>query len=412
MGKYRVLRRSGAKVALGLAACLVVATGCSSDSGSGDDEITLTVATFNDFGYSKSLYKEFEKAHPNIKIKERIGQFDPHHKQLATNLATGSGAADVVAVEEGFLPQFRQSKDKFANLADYGARDLKDQWLPWKWEQAADDETVLGLGTDIGSLAMCYRTDLFKKAGLPTDREQVSALWPTWDQYFATGTKFQGTGTKTKWFDGAGNIYTALLNQIPYGYFDPDGDKFVGDSNTDVKDAFLTAAQASKDGLSAKLDPFTQPWTVGFKQGTFATVTCPAWMLTTIEEAVGPAGKGTWDVARVPGNGGNWGGSFLTVPKQSKNAKEAYELAKFLTSPEAEKKLFTESGLLPSQPALLKDAEVLGSKRAFFNDAPVGRDLREVGGEPQAQLPRAAGRRRPPGLRPGAAPGRAGQGRA
>ena len=62
---------------------------------------------------------------------------------------------------------------QFVDLNKYGADKLKDQWLPWKWEQslAADGKTQIGLGTDIGSLAICYRKDLFKKAGLPTDRD-------------------------------------------------------------------------------------------------------------------------------------------------------------------------------------------------------------------------------------------------
>jgi len=372
MRNWRALQRGSARLALGMAVCMVAATGCNS-SGGGDGDITLTVATFSDFGYSKSLYKEYEKAHPNVKIKERISQFDPHHKQLATHLATGSGAADIEAIEEGFLPQFRQSKGKFANLADFGAKDLKDQWLSWKWAQAApDDDTVLGLGTDVGSLAMCYNTKAFKDAGLPTDRTQVAALWPTWNDYLATGKKFKGSGAKAKWFDGANNILTALMNQSPYGFFEPEKDEFVADSNPAVKDSFLLAAKASNDGLSAKLEPFSQPWTVGFKQGSFATITCPAWMVGLIKDAVGAGGEGTWDVATIPGGGGNWGGSFLTVPKQGKHQKEAYELAKFLTSPDAQKKIFEETGNLPSQPALLKDPAVLALKQPFFNDAPTG----------------------------------------
>ena len=52
---------------------------------------------------------------------------------------------------------------------------MKDQWLPWKYAQAttADGSDTIGLGTDVGGLAMCYRQDLFEKAGLPTDRDEV-----------------------------------------------------------------------------------------------------------------------------------------------------------------------------------------------------------------------------------------------
>ena len=123
------------------------------------------------------------KAHPNVTVKELQQEYNQHHQQLAQHLAAGSGAADIVAIDEGFIVQFRSTPDKFVNLLDLGAADLKDSYLPWKWAASlsADGKTQIGLGTDVGGLAMCYRKDLFKAAGLPTDRDQVSAMWPDWD---------------------------------------------------------------------------------------------------------------------------------------------------------------------------------------------------------------------------------------
>ncbi|GHJ49468.1 sugar ABC transporter substrate-binding protein [Catellatospora sp. TT07R-123] len=366
--------RKGACLAAGLVVAALAVTGCSStDDGKSGDKITLTVATFSDFGY-EPLIKEYLASHPNIEVKTRVTEFDQHHKQLATRLGAGAGTADIEAVEEGYLPQFRQSKDKFYNLADYGAKDLSAQWLPWKWQQSLADNGnfVMGLGTDMGGLALCYRSDLFKAAGLPTTRDEVSALWTSWDDYFSVGNRFTAAGTKAKWFDGVGNIYTAMLNQVPFAYFDT-ADAYVGDTNANVKNAFdKVAAAAANPGMSAKLDPFSQQWTVGFKQGTFATLPCPSWMLGLIKDGSGPENAGKWDIAKIPGGGGNWGGSFLTVPKQGKHPKEAYELAKFLTSPDSEAKIFQNVGSLPSQPETLKNPAVLGFKNEYFTNAPVG----------------------------------------
>jgi cellobiose transport system substrate-binding protein len=86
-----------------------------------------------------------------------------------------------------------------------------------------------------------------------------------------------------------------------------------------------------------------------------------------------PATKGMWDIAAVPGGGGNWGGSFLTIPKQSKHAQEAYDLIKFLTSPASEAYVFKQTGNLPSQPGLYASKAITGFKNPFFNNAPVGR---------------------------------------
>ena len=95
-------------------------------------------------------------------------------------------------------------------------------------------------------------------------------------------------------------------------------------------------------------------------------------MTGVIEGNAGEAAKGKWDIATVPGDGGNWGGSFLAVPKQSKHQEEAVELAKFLTSPEAQIEAFKAVGNLPSSPQALDDPAVTGQKNEYFSNAPTG----------------------------------------
>ncbi|MFG3250833.1 extracellular solute-binding protein [Streptomyces sp. NPDC048187] len=371
MGSSRLRRTLAAAAGL---VTLVSLAACSSGSDSADGKTTLTVATFSDFGY-KPLFAEYRKTHPDVVIKERVSQLDQHHNSLSTQLSSGGGAADVVAIEEGYLPKFREVKDKFVNLADYGGADRKDEYLPYKWAQgtADDGKFVMGYGTDVGGLAICYRKDLFAQAGLPTDREAVAKLWPTWDAYFRTGETFRGKVKDHAWFDAAGNVFSAMMNQTEYGFFDR-SDSYIADTNPAVRTAFSTTAKAAADGQSANLVPFSQQWNAGIKQGRMATITCPAWLTGLIQTAAGEDGAGKWDIAAVPGGGGNWGGSFLTVPKQSKHAKEAAELAAFLTSAEAEKKIFTgPTGSLPSITSALSDPAVQGTRKEYFGNAPTGR---------------------------------------
>jgi cellobiose transport system substrate-binding protein len=127
-----------------------------------------------------------------------------------------------------------------------------------------------------------------------------------------------------------------------------------------------------KAGESAGLSAFSTEWNTGYKKGVFATVTCPAWMMGYIQGQA-PATKGKWDIADTPGTGGNWGGSFLAVPKQSSHQDEAADLVKFLTSPSSLATIFKETGNLPSQTALLKSRPVQNFKNPFFSNAPVGK---------------------------------------
>ncbi|MET8996288.1 extracellular solute-binding protein [Amycolatopsis sp. Hca4] len=351
-------------------AALIPLAACS--PGDAGEKTKLTIATFGEFGYAP-LIAEYEKLHPDITVQNRVTDFDTHHKGLATQLATGHGAADVVAIEEQYMPQYRKVKDKFADLAAYGARDLEKQWVPWKWAQGTDGGFVLGLGTDMGSLALCYRRDLFQDAGLPVDRDEVAKLMPDWEAYAATAERFTAKTPNVKFADSAGTVYTAMLNQSPENYFSQRDDSFIADRNPSVRAAFFLSGGIAAKGETAAATTFTQAWNVAIKQGSFATVACPAWMLSQIKEAGGDANRGKWDVTTVPGKSGNQGGSFLTVPKQGAHQKEAYELARWLTAPEQQKKLFLSDGILPSEPAVYEDPQVVAHTDPYFGDAPIGR---------------------------------------
>ncbi|GAA1686967.1 ABC transporter substrate-binding protein [Kribbella yunnanensis] len=356
---------------------LVAVAGCG---GSGNDEaadgtITLTVKTFSEFGY-EDLYKQYEDSHPGIKIKaDNIAKLADYTPKLQQWLTAGSGAGDVVALEEGILVKLMAKPDQFVNLLDHGAGSLKGNFLDWKWNQAltTDGSKLIGLGTDIGAQGMCFRSDLFAKAGLPTDREKVGALWPTWDQYLATGKKFGGANTGASFFDTSGAIYqNILMQQGDTTYFDR-SNKLIVDTNPGVRKAWDQTVQMVDAGLSGKLQMWSPAWNAGFKKGTFATIPCPAWMLGIIQDQAGPENAGKWDVARVPGEGAVRGGSFLAVPAQSKHQKEAAELAKFLTSPEGQTAAFKAKNNFPSAPKAIDDPAVAGAKSEYFNNAPVGK---------------------------------------
>jgi cellobiose transport system substrate-binding protein len=356
-----------------LAATGACAGGAAENSGSG--EKTLIVKTFSQFGYA-DLYQEYEAAHPGVTIKEEnIGKLGDYLPKLQQWMATGKGAGDVVALEEGILSQFMAKPDQFVNLLDHGAGALEQNFLPWKWKQAStsDGSKVVGLGTDVGAQGMCYRTDLFAKAGLPTDRTEVGALWSTWDDYLATGKRFTDANTGAKFFDSSGSLYqNILMQQGDHTYYSTDN-KLVIDSNPGVKKAWDQTIKMVDAGLSANIDQWSPQWNAGFKTGSFATIPCPSWMLGTIEKQSGPENAGKWDVARVPGNGAVRGGSFLAVPTQSTHQAEAAELVKFLTSAKGQTAAFKSKNNFPSSPQAIDDPAVQDFKNAYFSDAPVGK---------------------------------------
>ena len=222
-------------VVLGLAAAALAA---STASGSRSDTVTLRVGLFGDFGYH-DLYVKYEKAHPNIDIKEDIESYPDHHSNLAKHLAVGSGADDIESVEVGFISQFKSQPNLFVEPEQDGRQEPAEAVAGL--EVAAVDRAdgaQIGLGTDVGSLAICYRRDLFKKAGLPTDRKAVSALWPTWQKFVAVGKRFQQHAPKgISFIDSGSNVFNAIIGQLNPAYYDSHGKVVVG-SNPKVKTAW------------------------------------------------------------------------------------------------------------------------------------------------------------------------------
>jgi cellobiose transport system substrate-binding protein len=102
-------------VAAGAAVALFAAAGCggsNEDASGADGTITLTVKTFSQFGY-EDLYKQYEASHPGIKIKQdNIAQLDDYTPKLQQWLTAGSGAGDVVALEEGILVKLMAKPDQ------------------------------------------------------------------------------------------------------------------------------------------------------------------------------------------------------------------------------------------------------------------------------------------------------------
>ncbi|MEU6641562.1 ABC transporter substrate-binding protein [Saccharomonospora sp. NPDC046836] len=346
----------------------MTACGGSGESDSADGRIELTISTFGEFGYDE-LFAEYERDNPGIRIiHHKTGQGGPYHEALFTKLGAGSGLDDVVAVEEGHLSDVLASSSRFQDLADIGPSSVTpDRWLDWKYEAGRDkDGKLVGYGTDIGPLAMCYRKDLFEAAGLPSDPEGVKPLFADWDSYFAAGDRFVRDSGGTAWFDSAAQIFNAMQNQLPTGYLDR-SDTLVVESNAAIKRNWDQVTAAVEREQSAGLVAFSNEWNSGFKSSAFATKTCPAWMLGVIEEQAGPEHAGQWAVTDAfPGGGGNWGGSYLTVPTQSDHPEEAAALAAWLTAPEQQVKAFRGGGGFPSQVEALDAPELLAATNDYF----------------------------------------------
>lgn len=315
----------------------------------------------------EDLAKEYTKEHPNITFKfQNTSDQTAHHNNLTTALSAGSGAPDIFQLEIAFMERFINNQDKFYNLYDLGAKDLEGNYLEWKWKQATsvDGTFQLGLPTDIGPTVVYYRTDLAEQAGLPTDPDGFSAAIDSWDKFASVAKEFTSK-TGKPFADLTDLVYNGVRDQSPDQiYFNKEDGSFIGDTNPQVRKAYDFTVKGIQEGWIGNWILWSPEWQKAINDGDFGVMLGPAWIAGTIRNAKDTAGK--WQIAQLPEGAGNWGGSFLTLPKEGKHSKEAYEFISWVLNKENQLKSFKDSGLFPSIPAVYSEPSFTEEKDEFF----------------------------------------------
>lgn len=393
ISKKSIATLTATLIAIGTLGVIQPAKAVIDCTGATSDTDVCTVISINTFGdvIEPVLVSDYRKLHPEIKLSIKKSDLDAlNGTGLYTQCAAGgAGNPDIAAVEISYSGFWRAYPQCFVDLrtmhttvGNKTANDLKKDYLAWRWEHGVGyNDSVIGIPTDVGGLEVAYRWDLFKKAGLPYQRDAVSKAWSTWPKFIEFGKKYMAKLTAAQkkanigFMDNVGTIYPAVLNQGTEKYYRNNGTDqglLIYKTNKQVRTAFDYTIAASKASIGTRIGQFSSDWNVGMSKGTFAVMLSPAWMMDYIKGQA-PSTKGKWDIADVPGGGGNQGGSQLTIPKGAKHKQEAWDFISWYLAPAQQLKVFQIYGLFPSTPSLYSDPDLVGYKDPFFNNAPVGK---------------------------------------
>lgn len=341
------------------------------DNNKGSDKtekIDLTFWSLGENGY-EGLVDEWNAAHPNVQVSvQNTGDQTVHHNNLLTAMQAGKGAPDIFMLEIGFMETFKEAQDQFQNLNDFGAEDLKGMYLDWKWQQSAstDGSYQIGLPTDVGPTVIFYRADLAEAAGLPADPDGFSAALNTWDK-FAQVAKDYKDKTGKAFADTTDLLFNAVRDQSDGEiYYSKADGSFIGDSNPQVRKAYDFTVKAIQEGWVSNVGMWSPEWGAATADGDFMVMLAPAWMSGVIQGNA-PETSGKWKLAQIPEGAGNWGGSFLTLPKEGKHPQEAYEFISWLVNKENQLKSFKSNTLMPSIPELYTDTAFTDFTSDFFS---------------------------------------------
>lgn len=274
---------------------------------------------------------EWNQTHPNIKVNWRnAGAGNAEYTALNTALEANSGIPDVVQIEYQHLPYYIVKGD-LLDLTQYGANDIKDQFVPWTWSQVSQGDAVYAYPQDAGPMVMFCNDAVLDEYGI--------SVPTTWDEFATAAAELHEADPKVYlsnltadqgWFFG-------MLWQSGARPFVVSGQDITIDfPSPEVTRVVKLWGDMMEAGVLSPIDTYTNDWNTAIGNGTIACWQAGAW--GTYISGYGPDYAGKWKVYLMPqwtAGGkvnGNYGGSTIAVMKASAHPAEAAEFNKWLNT--------------------------------------------------------------------------------
>ncbi|MCK2237889.1 MULTISPECIES: extracellular solute-binding protein [unclassified Crossiella] len=345
------------KVAVSAVAAALTVSGCAGSGGNsgqgGSKELVVWLMSGSaPTAMTDELHKEFEAAHPGVKVKYEIQQWTGIQDKLNTALA-GTTPPDVLEIGNTQSPKFAEQKvltDLTANSADLGGANwgagLKASGT-WEGKQFA-------VPFYAANRLVLFRKDLFEKAGI-TSPPSSQAEW------LSAIEKLKASNKDDPEFQPlylAGQNWYTLLSFIWDEGGDvakQDGTKFTATLNTPEAKAGLEFYKKLVDlsGTKAPKDADEEkpPQAGVFGKGKVGMIVGLPWEVATAAKE-NPEIKNLTSGFAIPGKKAGstapvfQGGSNLAVPAGSKNADLAKDYLKLLAT-EKYQQLLVGAGMIP-----------------------------------------------------------------
>ena len=237
--------------------------------------VELKVSLFGTFGYEEAgLFASTRSENPGVTIiYESTQSEDDYWPALQTRLAPATACRRAGHRGRPHRRRHDQPGRPLDRPARHPGRAPGRHYIDWKETAAAttEDGAVLGLGTDIGPMALCYRSrPARRRPGCPPTPTTLAAQMPTWDDFLALGEKYKATAPDGQRLDRLrGRPLQRDHLQPSRRSTTTSPASWSAPATRPCKQAFDTAARAGQSGLTAKLEQFVDPgWDKGFGSGT------------------------------------------------------------------------------------------------------------------------------------------------
>jgi multiple sugar transport system substrate-binding protein len=335
------------------AAIYLSACGGSDDDGGGGKggKVTINALHQQQAGYSASdirgMTAAFERAHPNIKVKNTLVAYEALHDKIVA--AAPAGSYDVVLIDCIWPAEFG-SKHIVADLTDKVKALPTDTIFPGAIETALYKDRYYGMPWLLDTKYLFYNKQMLKKAGVEPDQ------LATWDGVKSAAQALRSKGVVKhpiigSWAQAEAVVcdYATLLGAFGGSFLDPSGKPAFNTGGGVQALEYMTDLLKSGLANPASTESIEEDVRKIFSQGEAAITLNWTYMYNLANDPKESKVDGQVAIAHTPaGSGGKApgvnGASALAITAGSRHQDEAWEYVKYLSSQPVQNK-FAKSAL-------------------------------------------------------------------
>lgn len=322
--------------------------------------------TYKEEEVEREIIAAFMKANPNIKVVFEPTPFTDYTSKMITQLSGGT-APDVFNVDNGELPHWAQygaltklddliGQDKYS-LSDFYAKVLD----AGKYDGVALGKgSLYGLPINAGCFVLYYNQELFDKYKVAYPDKTM-----TYEKLVETAKKFvkdtNGDGTIDQYGLLVHNLWwSGFVDMVMRGFgarlWSEDKKSCLAGTPEGIAAVQYIADLSNKHGVMPKFSQRSDEYT--FEKGNFAMVLDQTYYNSLFKKDA----KFKWSVAPIPTGPSGFNKSFVWghtvgINAKSKYKKEAWQLIKYLASPQAQTLRLTKLDTIPSRRSILNQAK-------------------------------------------------------
>jgi multiple sugar transport system substrate-binding protein len=368
-------------IALWLGAVVVASlAGCAPSSGATADADVTTEAALEAGGEltywawspeSEGKVAAFEAKYPNVDVTwENLASGGDLYPKVTNALQAGTGAPDVVQLENTAIPQFALA-NSLVDLTPYGFDQYADDFGDGSWSAVVNGDQIVGLPEASGPMAFLYNKRVFDQFGITVPT--------TWDEFAEAAETIHAADPNTYLTsDGGDGLFTSSMIWQAGGHpFAVDGTDITIDLQDEGVKKWTGVWNKLVEGeLLSPTTSYTDDWYKQLGNGQIASLISAAWMPGLLAQAA-PDGAGDWQVAPMPTYDGgkpvsaNYGGSAQVVLNQTENPALAAAFVEFINTDPTAVQVTVDTGSYPALLSTVEAPEFADTPNPYFGGQPI-----------------------------------------